>query len=67
MTLLAGRLYIIRGETDTRPPEPWIQTMSVGGSRFHPASVAGLVVGAMGCFIFGLYLRRWLRERKAAA
>ena len=36
-------------------------------SRFHGASVAGLVVGAMGCFIFGLYLRRWLRERKALA
>jgi len=37
------------------------------GSRFHGASIAGLVVGAMGCFIFGLYLRRWLRERKALA
>jgi hypothetical protein len=36
-------------------------------SRFHGASIAGIVVGAMGCFIFGLYLRRWLRERKAAA
>jgi hypothetical protein len=36
-------------------------------SRYHAASVAGLVVGAMGSFIFGLYLRRWLRERKAAA
>jgi len=36
-------------------------------SRFHPASVAGIVVGAMGCFIFGLYLRAWLRERKALA
>jgi len=34
-------------------------------SRFHPASVAGIVVGGMGCFIFGLYLRRWLRERRA--
>jgi hypothetical protein len=32
-----------------------------------PASIAGLVVGAMGCFIFGLYLRAWLRERKALA
>ncbi|MHC5058658.1 MAG: hypothetical protein ACYTKD_28705 [Planctomycetota bacterium] len=31
------------------------------------SAVAGLVVGAMGCFIFGLYLRRWLRERKALA
>ena len=36
-------------------------------SRFTGASVAGLVVGAMGCFIFGLYLRRWLRERNSAA
>jgi hypothetical protein len=36
-------------------------------SRFHGASVAGLIVGAMGCFIFGLYLRRWLIERKALA
>ncbi|MHC4251708.1 MAG: hypothetical protein ACYS9X_21515 [Planctomycetota bacterium] len=36
-------------------------------SRFHGASIAGLVVGAMGCFIFGLYLRRWLIERKALA
>ena len=36
-------------------------------SRFHPASIAGLVVGAMGVFIFSLYLRGWLRERKALA
>jgi len=36
-------------------------------SRFHPASIAGLVVGAMGCFIFGLYLRAWLRARKVPA
>ncbi|MHC4247606.1 MAG: hypothetical protein ACYS9X_00615 [Planctomycetota bacterium] len=36
-------------------------------SQVLPRSVAGLVVGAMGCFIFGLYLRRWLRERKALA
>ena len=42
----------------------WIDTTA---SRFHSASIAGLVVGAMGCFIFGLYLRRWLRERKALA
>ncbi len=36
-------------------------------SRLHGASISGLVVGAMGCFIFGLYLRGWLRERKALA
>jgi len=35
--------------------------------RFHPASVAGLVVGTMGCFIFGLYLRKWFIDRKALA
>jgi hypothetical protein len=35
--------------------------------RLHGASIAGLVVGAMGVFIFGLYLRRWLCERKATA
>jgi len=40
--------------------------VNVMSSRFHPASLAGIVVGAMGCFIFGLYLRRWLREKKAA-
>ena len=43
-------------------PVPFLDTTA---SRLHPASVSGLVVGAMGCFIFGLYLRRWLRERKA--
>ena len=32
-------------------------------SRFTGESVAGLVVGAMGIFIFSMYLRRWLRER----
>jgi len=37
--------------------------LDTSDSRLHGASVAGLVVGAMGCFIFGLYLRRWLREK----
>ena len=36
-------------------------------SRFTGASIAGIAVGAMGCFIFGLYLRAWLRERNALA
>jgi hypothetical protein len=35
------------------------------GSRLHPASVSGLVVAAMGVFVFGLYLRRWAKERRA--
>ena len=33
--------------------------------RLHPASVAGLVVAAMGVAVFALYLRRWLAERRA--
>ena len=33
-------------------------------SRFHGASVAGLVVGAMGVFVFTVALRHWLGERR---
>jgi hypothetical protein len=32
-------------------------------SRWHGASITGLVVGAMGVFVFTLYLRTWLKER----
>ena len=55
---------------------PWLGRVDVSShmihvdtedGRFTGESVAGLVVGAMGCFIFGLYLRAWLRERKALA
>jgi len=31
-------------------------------SRFHGASVAGLVVGAMGVFVLTVALRHWLKE-----
>jgi hypothetical protein len=41
--------------------------IDTSASRFHPASIAGLVVGTMGVFIFGLYLRRWVKERRAGA
>jgi hypothetical protein len=41
--------------------------VDAGASRFTGASIAGLVVGAMGFFIFGLYHRRWLIEMKALA
>jgi hypothetical protein len=40
-------------------------TMLVDASRFHPASVAGLVVAAFGTLVFALYLRRWIVERRA--
>jgi len=51
------------GSNDTVVFLDYILDASFG--RFTGASVGGLVVGAMGCLIFGLYLRRWLRERRA--
>ena len=33
--------------------------------RFHGASISGLVVGAMGLAVFAVYLRSWVRERRA--
>ena len=36
-------------------------------SRFHGASIAGLVVGAMGVFVFTVAFRHWLKERASAS
>ncbi len=33
-------------------------------SRFHGASIAGLIVGAMGVFVFTVALRHWVGERR---
>jgi hypothetical protein len=33
-------------------------------SRWTPQTIAGLVVGAMGVFVFTVALRHWLRERR---
>jgi len=41
--------------------------LDISASRWHAASVGGLVVGAMGLFVFGLYLRSWLRARRQAS
>jgi len=65
-----GQEVVIRGRVEA---SDWFfideeaVRVNATASRFHGASIAGFVVGAMGCFIFGLYLRRWLRERKALA
>ncbi len=40
---------------------PFIDTTT---SRFTGASIAGLVVGAMGMFVFSVALRHWLGERR---
>jgi hypothetical protein len=46
----AGWCYDQLGSSDK-----WL-VLDTNQGRFHPASIAGLVVGAMGVFIFGLYL-----------
>ena len=38
--------------------------LDAAASRFHGASIAGLVVGAMGVFVFTAALRHWLREQR---
>ena len=67
---MTGRVNLreIEPEDDELAPSPdarFCLVTTLPASRFHPASIAGLVVGVMGVFIFGLYLRRWLREREA--
>jgi len=63
---LSGRLVLAGPETGQDGQNAWLE-LDTDVSRFTWQSVAGLVVGAMGCFIFGLYLRTWLRERRALA
>ena len=56
---LVGRLSF-----NARTGRAFLDAASPG--RFHGASVAGLVVGAMGVFVFSVALRHWLGERRAA-
>ena len=42
-----------------------VVTVDTTASRFHGGSIAGLVVGAMGVFVFAVALRHWLGERRA--
>ncbi|MHC4506442.1 MAG: hypothetical protein ACYTFI_24365 [Planctomycetota bacterium] len=39
--------------------------LDAGASRFTGASIAGLVVGAMGVFVFTVALRHWLNQWRA--
>ncbi|MHC4199582.1 MAG: hypothetical protein ACYSU0_06285 [Planctomycetota bacterium] len=41
-----------------------IASINTDASRFHGATVAGLVVGAMGVFVFTVALRHWQTERR---
>ena len=44
----------------------WEAEIDATASHFHPASIAGLLVGAMGVFVFAVALRHWLGQRRAA-
>ena len=46
---------------------PSFLSLDTTASRFHPASITGLIVGAMGVAVFVMCLRTWLRERKVPA
>jgi hypothetical protein len=43
----------------------WDHDVEAAHGRLHPASIAGLVVAAWGVFVFTLYLRTWIQERRA--
>ena len=63
-----GRLRVVAAEVDITPGAQLhyrICTVDAAASRFHAASITGLAVGAMGVFVFAVYLRHWLKERGA--
>ena len=58
--VFTGRIAGVDPGEDT-PPLVHLDTTA---SRFAGASIAGLVVGVMGVFVFGAALRHWLNERR---
>jgi len=56
-----GRLRVINTEF-SRSSTPF--RIDATASRFHGATIAGLVVGAMGVFVLTVALRHWLGERR---
>lgn len=61
--LFRGRVSV----SESYPVAQWSNLVIVDttASRFTGASIAGLVVGAMGVFVFTVALRHWLRERRS--
>ena len=67
---LAGTTGRVRARSDRKifaaGQEPVLDIDVVTrASRYHPATIAALVVGAMGVFVFTIALRHWLGERRA--
>jgi hypothetical protein len=55
------------GRIGYRPKDgfPSFLSLDTTASRFRGASITGLVVGAMGVFVFVMCLRTWVKERSA--
>jgi hypothetical protein len=47
------------------PPSIIVTYVNATASRFTGASIAGLVVGVMGLFVFAAALRHWLERRRS--
>jgi hypothetical protein len=58
--VLTGRVLPAKGHAGAGYPF----IVDTTASRFHGASIAGLVVGAMGVFVFTIALQHWLKERR---
>ncbi len=68
---VAATVSVLRGRLSCQSTlrDGYVSSLAftVGSHRLSGPSIAGLVVGAMGCIIFGLYFREWVRARKALA
>ncbi|MHC4200654.1 MAG: hypothetical protein ACYSU0_11735 [Planctomycetota bacterium] len=62
--VLRGRIFTERPGHPPRGRPVVLNGIDVTSSRLTGASVAGLVVGAMGVFVFTVALRHWLGERR---
>ncbi|MHC4503055.1 MAG: hypothetical protein ACYTFI_07110 [Planctomycetota bacterium] len=62
--LLNGEMVNMAGRFTLSPDDLTGPYVDVGASRFTGASIAGLLVGAMGVFVFTVALRHWLGERR---
>jgi len=62
---LYGRLVPSHRSRPSEPTEYWGFAFSTAASRFTGVSIAGLVVGAMGVFVFAVALRHWIERRRA--
>jgi hypothetical protein len=59
------RIQMFMGTGLSGSSTSYVPVLDPTASRLHPASVAGLVVAAMGLGVFALHLRKWLAERRA--